>query len=187
MLLPIHPPSPANRFSLSPRSQHLALHALPALQQSRLLAHARQARRTVHHPDRLLPRLGVLGGRCVPPRTGCGTEEGPEGLCKCVSLTSTLISCRLSAFLRTRIADLSRTLFTVACATFQNSNSLPIALLQSLIGEKLPLAWGPHDTRDGMLGRGLTYLGELVPAFSSSCDPSLFVGVNSLGACAEQD
>lgn len=49
----------------------------------------------------------------------------------------------------------------VACATFQNSNSLPIALLQSLIGEKLPLAWGPHDTKDGMLGRGLTYLGEL--------------------------
>lgn len=47
---------------------------------------------------------------------------------------------------------------TVACATFQNSNSLPIALLQSLIGEKLPLAWGPHDTKDGMLGRGLSYL-----------------------------
>ncbi|POY75757.1 hypothetical protein BMF94_1167 [Rhodotorula taiwanensis] len=48
--------------------------------------------------------------------------------------------------------------FAIACATFQNSNSLPIALLQSLIGEKLPLAWGPHDTRDGMLGRGLSYL-----------------------------
>lgn len=46
----------------------------------------------------------------------------------------------------------------VACATFQNSNSLPIALLQSLIGEKLPLQWGPHDTRDAMLGRGLSYL-----------------------------
>ncbi|KWU41790.1 auxin efflux carrier [Rhodotorula sp. JG-1b] len=48
--------------------------------------------------------------------------------------------------------------FAIACATFQNSNSLPIALLQSLIGEKLPLAWGPHDTKDGMLGRGLSYL-----------------------------
>ncbi|GAA5945452.1 hypothetical protein JCM1841_001808, partial [Sporobolomyces salmonicolor] len=45
-----------------------------------------------------------------------------------------------------------------ACATFQNSNSLPIALVQSLIGEKLPLAWGPHDTRDAMLGRALSYL-----------------------------
>ncbi|GAA5851795.1 hypothetical protein JCM9279_004413 [Rhodotorula babjevae] len=48
--------------------------------------------------------------------------------------------------------------FAIACATFQNSNSLPIALLQSLIGEKLPLQWGPHDTRDAMLGRGLSYL-----------------------------
>ncbi|BGP16148.1 hypothetical protein JCM10213_006082 [Rhodosporidiobolus nylandii] len=48
--------------------------------------------------------------------------------------------------------------FAIACATFQNSNSLPIALLQSLIGEKLPLAWGPHDTKDAMLGRGLSYL-----------------------------
>ncbi|GJN89370.1 hypothetical protein Rhopal_002350-T1 [Rhodotorula paludigena] len=48
--------------------------------------------------------------------------------------------------------------FAIACATFQNSNSLPIALLQSLIGEKLPLTWGPHDSRDAMLGRGLSYL-----------------------------
>ncbi|GAA5874134.1 hypothetical protein JCM8547_008383 [Rhodosporidiobolus lusitaniae] len=48
--------------------------------------------------------------------------------------------------------------FAIACATFQNSNSLPIALMQSLIGEKLPLAWGPHDTKDAMLGRGLSYL-----------------------------
>ncbi|GAA5824082.1 hypothetical protein JCM11251_001514 [Rhodosporidiobolus azoricus] len=48
--------------------------------------------------------------------------------------------------------------FAIACATFQNSNSLPIALLQSLIGEKLPLTWGPHDTKDAMLGRGLSYL-----------------------------
>ncbi|GAA5977805.1 hypothetical protein JCM11641_006078 [Rhodosporidiobolus odoratus] len=48
--------------------------------------------------------------------------------------------------------------FAIACATFQNSNSLPIALMQSLVGEKLPLAWGPHDTKDAMLGRGLSYL-----------------------------
>ncbi|GAA6026128.1 hypothetical protein JCM10207_008114, partial [Rhodosporidiobolus poonsookiae] len=58
-----------------------------------------------------------------------------------------------------------------ACATFQNSNSLPIALLQSLIGEKLPLAWGPHDTKDAMLGRGLSYLGASGSACSSSPSP----------------
>uniref|UniRef100_A0A0K3CW30 BY PROTMAP: gi/472584820/gb/EMS22395.1/ protein of auxin efflux carrier family [Rhodosporidium toruloides NP11] gi/647401045/emb/CDR46984.1/ RHTO0S13e04412g1_1 [Rhodosporidium toruloides] n=1 Tax=Rhodotorula toruloides TaxID=5286 RepID=A0A0K3CW30_RHOTO len=64
------------------------------------------------------------------------------------------------AYLLGRVAGLKKGQrdFAIACATFQNSNSLPIALLQSLIGEKLPLAWGPHDTRDGMLGRGLTYL-----------------------------
>ncbi|BGP24615.1 hypothetical protein Rt10032_c03g1273 [Rhodotorula toruloides] len=64
------------------------------------------------------------------------------------------------AYLLGRVAGLRKGQrdFAIACATFQNSNSLPIALLQSLIGEKLPLAWGPHDTRDGMLGRGLTYL-----------------------------
>lgn len=41
---------------------------------------------------------------------------------------------------------------------FQNSNSLPIALMQSLIGEHMPLSWGPHDTKDSQLGRALSYL-----------------------------
>ncbi|SGY44110.1 BQ5605_C001g00117 [Microbotryum silenes-dioicae] len=48
--------------------------------------------------------------------------------------------------------------FAIACTMFQNSNSLPIALMQSLIGEKMPLRWGPHDTKDQMLGRALSYL-----------------------------
>ncbi|KAM0750887.1 auxin efflux carrier [Meredithblackwellia eburnea MCA 4105] len=48
--------------------------------------------------------------------------------------------------------------FAVACAMFQNSNSLPIALMQSLIGEKMPLQWGPDDDKDQMLGRALSYL-----------------------------
>ncbi|GAA5907656.1 uncharacterized protein JCM6883_001849 [Sporobolomyces salmoneus] len=48
--------------------------------------------------------------------------------------------------------------FSIAAACFQNSNSLPIALVQSLLSEKLPLAWGEHDTKDAMLGRGLSYL-----------------------------
>ncbi|KAM0787827.1 hypothetical protein ACM66B_003881 [Microbotryomycetes sp. NB124-2] len=56
-----------------------------------------------------------------------------------------------------RLKDNQRN-FAIACAMFQNSNSLPIALMQSLIGEKMPLQWGPHDTRDQQLGRALSYL-----------------------------
>lgn len=52
----------------------------------------------------------------------------------------------------------SRSRSTVACAMFQNSNSLPIALMQSLISEKMPLKWSSDDTKDSMLGRALSYL-----------------------------
>ncbi|GAA6020954.1 hypothetical protein JCM11491_001561 [Sporobolomyces phaffii] len=48
--------------------------------------------------------------------------------------------------------------FAIACAMFQNSNSLPIALVQSLLKEKLPLSWGKGDSKDAMLGRALSYL-----------------------------
>ena len=41
---------------------------------------------------------------------------------------------------------------------FQNSNSLPIALIQSLVVEVPGLKWGHDDTKDQMLGRALTYL-----------------------------
>jgi hypothetical protein len=41
---------------------------------------------------------------------------------------------------------------------FQNSNSLPIALIQSLVVEVPGLKWDEHDTKDQMLGRALTYL-----------------------------
>ncbi|GAA6059616.1 hypothetical protein JCM10212_005115 [Sporobolomyces blumeae] len=73
-----------------------------------------------------------------------------------------LISCfsALVAYLLGSLFKLKRGQrnFAIACATFQNSNSLPIALVQSLLSEKLPLAWGPHDTKDAMLGRALSYL-----------------------------
>ncbi|ORY92885.1 membrane transport protein-domain-containing protein [Leucosporidium creatinivorum] len=48
--------------------------------------------------------------------------------------------------------------FAIACTMFQNSNSLPIALMQSLIGEHMPLSWGPKDNKDSQLGRALSYL-----------------------------
>jgi hypothetical protein len=38
------------------------------------------------------------------------------------------------------------------------SNSLPIALIQSLVVEVPGLKWGADDTKDQMLGRALTYL-----------------------------
>lgn len=41
---------------------------------------------------------------------------------------------------------------------FQNSNSLPIALVQSLVSEVPGLKWGKDDTKDAMLGRALTYM-----------------------------
>ena len=46
----------------------------------------------------------------------------------------------------------------MAAAMFMNSNSLPIALMQSLVGTVKGLKWGKDDTRNEMLGRALTYL-----------------------------
>ncbi|KAI0051330.1 hypothetical protein FA95DRAFT_314467 [Auriscalpium vulgare] len=48
--------------------------------------------------------------------------------------------------------------FAIASAMFMNSNSLPIALLQSLVVAVPGLHWGDDDTKDAMLGRALTYL-----------------------------
>ena len=39
-----------------------------------------------------------------------------------------------------------------------NSNTLPIALMQSLVNTVSEMKWGPQDTDDEMLGRALTYL-----------------------------
>jgi predicted permease len=46
----------------------------------------------------------------------------------------------------------------MAAATFMNSNSLPVALLQSLAATVPGLRWGDDDTKDAMIGRALTYL-----------------------------
>jgi len=48
--------------------------------------------------------------------------------------------------------------FVMAAAMFMNSNSLPIALMQSLVLSVPDLAWGSADNEDAMLGRALTYL-----------------------------
>ncbi|KIY43421.1 hypothetical protein FISHEDRAFT_62515 [Fistulina hepatica ATCC 64428] len=49
--------------------------------------------------------------------------------------------------------------FAMAAAMFMNSNSLPIALMQSLVVTVPGLKWPGHDdSEDAMLGRSLTYL-----------------------------
>ncbi|GJE85291.1 hypothetical protein PsYK624_013700 [Phanerochaete sordida] len=48
--------------------------------------------------------------------------------------------------------------FAVAAAMFMNSNSLPIALMQSLVVTVPGLKWGSDDNKNSMVGRALTYL-----------------------------
>lgn len=48
--------------------------------------------------------------------------------------------------------------FATAAAMFMNSNSLPIAVMQSLVVTMPILRWGDGDSTESMLGRALTYL-----------------------------
>ncbi|KAK7463023.1 hypothetical protein VKT23_007605 [Stygiomarasmius scandens] len=48
--------------------------------------------------------------------------------------------------------------FAMAAAMFMNSNSLPIALMQSLVVTVGGLHWTDDDNKNAMLGRALTYL-----------------------------
>lgn len=48
--------------------------------------------------------------------------------------------------------------FAMAAAMFMNSNSLPIALMQSLVITVPGLKWGDDDNKNSMVGRALTYL-----------------------------
>jgi predicted permease len=46
----------------------------------------------------------------------------------------------------------------MAAAMIMNSNSLPVALLQSLAATVPGLHWGQDDTLDAIVGRAITYL-----------------------------
>ena len=48
--------------------------------------------------------------------------------------------------------------FAMAASMFMNSNSLPIALMQSLVVTVPALRWEAEDTKNSMLARALTYL-----------------------------
>lgn len=59
----------------------------------------------------------------------------------------------------------------MAAAMIMNSNSLPVALLQSLALTVPGLEWGKNDTIDAIVGRALTYIllcgtmGQFVSSF----------------------
>ncbi|KAE9404641.1 hypothetical protein BT96DRAFT_955571 [Gymnopus androsaceus JB14] len=48
--------------------------------------------------------------------------------------------------------------FAIAASMFMNSNSLPVALMQSLVVTVHGLKWTPDDNKNAMIGRALTYL-----------------------------
>ena len=76
-----------------------------------------------------------------------------------ITLVSTLSALLLAWLFRLSPAHRN---FAIACAISPNSNSLPVALMQSLVVTVPQLHWDeegePEDTVDGMLGRALTYL-----------------------------
>jgi hypothetical protein len=71
----------------------------------------------------------------------------------------------------------------MAASMFMNSNSLPIALMQSLVVSVHGLKWTPDDNKNAMLGRALTYLvlystlGMMVRYLNFSTFPAFFGNV----------
>jgi predicted permease len=72
-----------------------------------------------------------------------------------VTVVSMSISLLLGWIFRLKKSQRS---FAMAAAMFMNSNSLPIALMQSLVVTVPELKWGSEDNKNAMLGRALTYL-----------------------------
>ncbi|KII87682.1 hypothetical protein PLICRDRAFT_125029 [Plicaturopsis crispa FD-325 SS-3] len=72
-----------------------------------------------------------------------------------VTAVSMAVSFTLGLIFRLKRSQRS---FGMAAAMFMNSNSLPIALMQSLVVTVPGLKWGKNDNKDAMVGRALTYL-----------------------------
>lgn len=72
-----------------------------------------------------------------------------------ITATSALVAWALAKLCK---LNKSQTAFAMCASMFQNSNSLPIALVQSLVAVVPGLKWGKGDNKDAMLGRALTYL-----------------------------
>lgn len=76
----------------------------------------------------------------------------------------------------------------MAASMFMNSNSLPIALMQSLVTTVHHLKWTPDDSKNAMIGRALTYLvlySTMGMIVSRSPDVFFASDVNLLAAALE--
>ncbi|KAI0641344.1 membrane transport protein-domain-containing protein [Trametes meyenii] len=71
------------------------------------------------------------------------------------TIVSMLVAYVLGVLMRLKKSQRS---FAIAASMFMNSNSLPIALMQSLVVTVPGLKWGDDDNNDAMVGRALTYL-----------------------------
>ncbi|KAG1748392.1 membrane transport protein-domain-containing protein [Suillus paluster] len=72
-----------------------------------------------------------------------------------VTAFSALVAGLLSKMFRLKKSQRN---FAMAASMFMNSNSLPIALMQSLVLSVHGLKWTADDNQNAMLGRALTYL-----------------------------
>ncbi|TFL01671.1 auxin efflux carrier [Pterulicium gracile] len=72
-----------------------------------------------------------------------------------VTLVSMLVAYVFGSMLKLKRSERA---FAMASSMFMNSNSLPIALMQSLVVSIKALKWGDDDSKNAMLGRALTYL-----------------------------
>ncbi|KAF8342735.1 membrane transport protein-domain-containing protein [Cantharellus anzutake] len=72
-----------------------------------------------------------------------------------VTVISAIVAWVMATFLHLKRSQRN---FCMAAAMFNNSNSLPIALMQSMVVTVKGLKWGDDDTKDAMLGRALGYL-----------------------------
>ncbi|PIL23170.1 hypothetical protein GSI_14479 [Ganoderma sinense ZZ0214-1] len=74
-------------------------------------------------------------------------------------VVTTLVSMIVAYFLAVVMRlKKSQRAFAIAASMFMNSNSLPIALMQSLVITVPGLKWDDGDSADAMVGRALTYL-----------------------------
>ncbi|KZV98143.1 auxin efflux carrier [Exidia glandulosa HHB12029] len=72
-----------------------------------------------------------------------------------VTVTSMVVGWVLSYVFRLKKTQRN---FAIAAAMFMNTNSLPIALMQSLVVTVPGLKWDEDDNKNAMVGRALTYL-----------------------------
>ncbi|KAI0787689.1 membrane transport protein-domain-containing protein, partial [Fomes fomentarius] len=74
------------------------------------------------------------------------------------TVISMLVACFFATILRLKKSQRQSRAFSVAASMFMNSNSLPVALMQSLVATVPDLKWEDDDNEDTMIGRALTYL-----------------------------